>query len=126
MGRKSLFLSALVVLATLAGCDGRVAGQGAPWVESSDRVVFRVSPDGAWLEGLGVGRGVTPLGRIRLPENAVWSVAGAGPDLRVWVHSDTRVMLVDARRWAVVGDWPRGDASGDAPALIARRATDVP
>ncbi|MCB1959373.1 MAG: hypothetical protein KDE68_02425 [Rhodocyclaceae bacterium] len=118
MNRIGMYVCAALLLGGLAGC-GRPSTASAP----PERIVFRVSPDGDWLEGRAAGREEAPLGRIRLPENAVWSVADSGEDLRVWVHSDAGVMLVDARRWAVLGEWPREAATDAPPSLLAQRVT---
>lgn len=87
-------------------------------------VVFRVTPDGKRLEGFGVRNGITPLGSVTLPEGAVWSVVGAGADLRVWIHSDERVALVDASDWKVVGEWAR-PVGRPAQPMLAQRDTSA-
>ncbi len=108
MRRQVLPILALLCLVGLAACDsGTVQVARSEAAAPSEPVVFRVSPDGRRLEGYRADDGVTPQGSVALPEGAVWSVAGVGEDLRVWVHSDARVMLVNASDWKVIGDWAR-------------------
>ena len=121
MRGQVLSIIGVLSIVGLAACDsGATSLQRTELTAAPGPVVFRVSPDGKRLEGFGVRNGITPLGSVGLPEGAVWSVVGTGADLRVWIHGEDRVALVDARDWKVVGEWARADG-GPVQAMLAQR-----
>lgn len=123
MRGQILSIIGVLSIVGLAACDsGATTLQRAELTAAPGPVVFRVSPDGKRLEGFGVRNGIAPLGSVNLPEGAVWSVVGTGADLRVWIHDEERVALVDARDWKVVGEWARADG-GPQQTMLAQRET---
>ena len=127
MRGQLLWIVVLLSSVGLAACDsGNAAMQRTAEVASAqsnaaaEPLVFRVSSDGKRLDAFDARNAKRPLGSVALPEGAVWSVVGAGDDLKVWVHSDQRVTLVDVRDWRVIGDWARPDG-GPARSMLAQR-----
>jgi len=117
MNRNRFFLSVPVLLLiwtlALAGCGDRVAGA------DTQAQVYAISDDGRALVGHLRGQPERETGRIAIPANSVWSMAGSGDAGLVWVHGQNETLLVDARQWRVLNRWSRVGAP-DAP-VMARR-----
>ena len=131
MRGQLLLIVVLLSSVGLAACDSGNAAMTrtaqvlvAESAAADERLVFRVSADGTRLDAFDARNAKVPLGRVALPKGAVWSVVGAGDDLKVWVHGDERVTLVSARDWKVIGDWAR-PAGGPAQRMLAQRDVGV-
>ena len=119
-GLRAVGAASILALA-LAAC-----GQGAPVSAVADdvangRVVYKVSADGARLEGYSARDRRIRLGSVALPPGAVWSVANGADGRQIWIHGQNAVMLVDTRTWKTVAHWARAH---DTPAMVAERRGD--
>lgn len=103
----------LVWLLALAGCSERMDANGA------GAQVYGISDDGRSLVGHLRAQPGVETGRIAIPEDSVWSMAGTGDAALVWVHGPGETLLVDAQRWQVLNRWTRVRPV-DEP-VIARR-----
>jgi len=108
-----IFALVLVWMLALAGCSERATGV------DTEAQVYGISDDGRALVGYMRAQPGVETGRVSIPRDSVWSMAGSGDAGLVWVHGPTETLLVDAKRWQVLNRWTRVGAP-DAP-MVARR-----
>lgn len=107
-----MFLRAFLIVLCLAGCEAAPApADEAFWPQR--QTVYRLDPSGAAIEVYGLRGGITPLGRLALPEGFRGKRLTLDTELaRLTVSGASGNLAVDARALRVL-PLPGALASGE-------------